>query len=72
MRAQVRPMSLDDYVSQSNLRFHINGTLIRSSTQLNLRRFTGSKGAGTYLDYGGALEPATGNVENVPFYGRCE
>lgn len=67
---QVRPMALKDYVRQCSLRFSKNETLITPAEDLALYQLIGHKGSGTYLDYEGAVLPPTGDVEDVPFYGR--
>lgn len=63
-------MALEDYVRQSSLRFHSNGTLIRPARQLALDQYTGSSGTGTYLAYEGPVNSPAADVEDVPFYGR--
>lgn len=64
-------MRLKDYAKQCSLRFSNNGTLITPTQDFTLHQYRGRKGAGTYLDYEGAVELPMGDVEDVPFYGRC-
>ena len=47
-----------------------NGTVLVPSERLALLHFRGQRGTGTYLDYEGAVVPPSGDVEDVPFYGR--
>ena len=63
-------MGLKEYARQCSLRFSKNGTLITPAQDFTLYQFRGQKGAGTYLDYEGAVNPPMDDVEDVPFYGR--